>query len=76
MSGQVLRGPNVVRIEWLPGSDLLVGTCHCLAVHEAHDPIAMWDWVLAHPEGHRPGPVTPPSSPPAPSPGEREVVPV
>jgi hypothetical protein len=67
MSVQMLRGPNVVRIEWLPGSDILVGTCHCRAVHEAQDPNAMWEWVLAHPEGHLPGPgtVRSPAPPPA-----------
>jgi hypothetical protein len=50
----MLTGDRVVRIEWLPGSDTLVGTCHCTARHEAQDPIAMWEWMLAHPEGHVP----------------------
>lgn len=55
----MLHGPNVVRIEWLPGSDTLVGTCHCSAQHEAQDPIAMWTWLLAHPEGHEAAPAAP-----------------
>ena len=53
--GERITGDNVVRIEWLPGTDTLVGTCHCTARHEAQDPIAMWEWMLAHPEGHVPG---------------------
>lgn len=55
MATRMLTGDNVVRIEWLPGTDTLVGTCHCTARHEAQDPIAMWEWMLAHPEGHVPG---------------------
>ncbi len=41
------------RIDWEPGSDLLRGTCHCGARHTCDDPVAMWTWLLAHPEGHR-----------------------
>lgn len=58
----MLPGDTVVRIEWLPGTDTLVGTCHCTARHEAEDPVQMWEWLLAHPEGHLPagqGPTTP-----------------
>ncbi|AQS66505.1 hypothetical protein [Streptomyces pactum] len=50
MSG---RTGEVYRIDWLPGTDLLHGTCHCGAEHTAEDPVAMWDWMLAHPQGHR-----------------------
>jgi hypothetical protein len=46
----MLPGGTVNRITWLPGTDLLVGTCHCGAVAEADGPAAMWDWLLAHPE--------------------------
>jgi hypothetical protein len=46
----MLAGGTVNRITWLPGTDLLVGTCHCGAVAEADGPAAMWDWLLAHPE--------------------------
>lgn len=52
----MLAGGTVNRITWLPGTDLLVGTCHCGAVAEADGPAAMWDWLLAHPEHpERPG---------------------
>jgi hypothetical protein len=40
---------QVYRIEWVPGSDRLRGTCHCGATVEADDPVAMWEWLLAHP---------------------------
>lgn len=39
----------VFRIEWVPGTDRLLGTCHCGARREQDDPIQMWDWLLAHP---------------------------
>jgi hypothetical protein len=45
-----VEGVLVNRITWLPGTDLLVGTCHCGAVAEADDPVRMWAWLLAHPE--------------------------
>jgi len=38
------------RIAWTPGSDSLVGTCHCGAEHTADDPVRMWQWLLAHPD--------------------------
>jgi hypothetical protein len=43
------------RIDWEPGSDVLRGTCHCGARHTCDDPVAMWIWLLAHPEGHEGG---------------------
>jgi hypothetical protein len=45
---------EVYRIDWLPGTDVLHGTCHCGAEHAAQDPVEMWKWMLGHPEGHRP----------------------
>ncbi|SOE07843.1 hypothetical protein [Streptomyces sp. Ag109_G2-15] len=45
---------EIYRIDWLPGTDLLHGTCHCGAQHTAQDPVEMWEWMLGHPEGHRP----------------------
>jgi hypothetical protein len=39
----------VFRIEWRPGTDRLLGTCHCGASREQEDPVLMWDWLLAHP---------------------------
>ena len=46
---------TVLRIEWLPGTDRLRGTCHCGATAEAEDPVQMWEWLLAHPD-HPPAP--------------------
>lgn len=43
---------NVFRVVWTPGSDELLGVCHCGAEHLANDPIEIWWWLLAHPEGH------------------------
>ncbi|GHA26787.1 hypothetical protein GCM10010372_28260 [Streptomyces tauricus] len=45
---------EVYRIDWLPGTDVLHGTCHCGAEHTAEDPVEMWEWMLGHPEGHTP----------------------
>ncbi|MFJ8825069.1 hypothetical protein ACIREE_25220 [Streptomyces sp. NPDC102467] len=44
MSGQVFR------VEWLPGTDVLSGRCHCGALHSGQDPVEMWEWMLAHPD--------------------------
>lgn len=67
---RMLSGKGVVRIEWLPGTDVLLGTCHCGATHSAEDPISMWEWLLAHPDGHQP------SGAPQPDPQPRVAVPV
>ncbi|MGW3633999.1 hypothetical protein ACWD7F_28280 [Streptomyces sp. NPDC005122] len=45
---------EVYRVDWLPGTDVLRGTCHCGAGHTAQDPVGMWERMLAHPEGHTP----------------------
>ncbi|MGW2492153.1 hypothetical protein ACWCV9_33755 [Streptomyces sp. NPDC001606] len=53
-----MTGPSsgtVNRIDWQPGTDLLHGTCHCGAQHTADDPVELWSWLLAHPEGHPEG---------------------
>jgi len=42
----------VYRIRWKPGTDVLVGECHCGAVRESQDPVTLWAWLLGHPEGH------------------------
>ncbi|CAM5546614.1 hypothetical protein [Streptomyces aurantiogriseus] len=56
MSSPSSAGPReIYRIDWLPGTDILHGTCHCGAEHTAQDPIEMWEWMLGHPEGHQPG---------------------
>ena len=54
--------PGVLRVEWVPGSDRLRGTCHCGAVHVADGPIEVWEWLLAHPVGHS-APATAPREP-------------
>ncbi|HEY9441581.1 MAG TPA: hypothetical protein VIS29_23635 [Streptomyces sp.] len=45
-------GSRVYTVEWLPGSDLLLGRCFCGAQQEADDPVALWSWLLSHPGGH------------------------
>jgi hypothetical protein len=50
----VLPGERIYRVHWRLGTDLLVGVCHCGAEHEAEDPVALWEWLLAHPDGHGP----------------------
>ncbi|MFH9657910.1 hypothetical protein ACH4NF_29840 [Streptomyces sp. NPDC017248] len=48
----MLDGDTVYRIVWLPGSDRLGGWCWCGASRESEDPVELWEWLLAHPEGH------------------------
>ncbi|WP_171116274.1 MULTISPECIES: hypothetical protein [Streptomyces] len=43
---------EVYRIHWVPGTDRLLAVCHCGDEREFEDPVALWDWLLAHPEGH------------------------
>jgi hypothetical protein len=43
---------NVYRVVWVPGNGRLRGECHCGAEMEAEDPIEVWNWLLAHPDGH------------------------
>ncbi|GAA2295678.1 hypothetical protein OKJ48_29460 [Streptomyces kunmingensis] len=43
-------GSQVFRVAWLPGTDQLSGRCHCGALHTCQDPVAMWEWMLAHPD--------------------------
>jgi hypothetical protein len=58
-----LTGDRVYRIHWMPGTDTLRGTCHCGAERIAEDPIELWEWLLAHPQGHR-GSAVPAPGPP------------
>jgi hypothetical protein len=51
---------TVYRIHWLLGTDRLRGLCHCGAEHLSEDPIELWDWLLAHPDGHTRRPDLPP----------------
>lgn len=49
-----LTGNRVFRIHWVLGTDRLRAVCHCHAEREFEDPIELWEWLLAHPEGHAP----------------------
>jgi hypothetical protein len=42
----------VFQIVWTPGTDDLLGVCHCGAEHVGQDPAEVWSWLLAHPDGH------------------------
>jgi hypothetical protein len=44
-----MTGRKVLQVDWVPGSDQLRGRCHCGAEAVADDPVAMWQWLLAHP---------------------------
>ncbi|MEV6346508.1 hypothetical protein [Actinoplanes sp. NPDC051851] len=59
---------RLLRVAWLPGSDRLHGECHCGAASESDDPIAMWEWLSAHPDHPLGGPAVPvlPATPPRP----------
>jgi len=50
---------EVYRVEWVPGTDHLLGVCFCGAQHLDTDPNALWDWLYGHPEGHDPLPAAP-----------------
>ncbi|MEW9550665.1 hypothetical protein [Nonomuraea sp. NPDC050783] len=67
----MLTGRGVLRVVWLPGSDVLRGRCHCGAVRDAQGPVEVWEWLLAHPAGHFPEPD--PGPPPAGAGPERAV---
>ncbi|WP_203779804.1 hypothetical protein [Actinoplanes philippinensis] len=59
---------TMLRVTWLPGDDRLRGRCHCGAQAEADEPVAMWEWLLAHPDHPAGGPVSldpPAARPPA-----------
>ncbi|WP_067467881.1 hypothetical protein [Actinomadura macra] len=55
-------GGAVLRVVWVPGGDLLRGTCHCGAARVADGPVEIWAWLLGHPVGHHTA-----SRPPAPT---------
>lgn len=48
----MLRGDSIVRVHWVLDTDQLRAVCHCGATRLFEDPIVLWEWVLAHPEGH------------------------
>ena len=47
---RVTSGDRVLRVGWLPGSDLLTGRCHCGRETVTDDPVLLWEWLLAHPD--------------------------
>lgn len=51
VTGHAVTGPPaaIYRVDWVPGTDRLAGTCHCGATGEAEDPVLIWQWLLAHP---------------------------
>ncbi|WP_347236011.1 hypothetical protein [Streptomyces malaysiensis] len=49
---KMLKGRTVYRVVWKLHTDVLVGYCWCGAEHEDIDPIALWEWLLAHPDTH------------------------
>ncbi|MFG6192566.1 hypothetical protein [Nonomuraea sp. JJY05] len=62
--GRLPARRGLLRVVWLPGSDLLEGTCHCGAVQVAEGPVEVWQWLLGHPTGHNaPTDPTPPDTP-------------
>lgn len=48
-----LQGATVTyRVDWVPGTDRLLGHCRCGASHESDDPIELWQWLTGHPTDH------------------------
>lgn len=72
MTGPVgkLASDRIYRVQWIPGTDTLRGTCHCGAARTTEEPVALWEWLLSHPSGHQAPP------PPVPVPPARTEVPV
>ncbi|MFD5648708.1 hypothetical protein [Streptomyces sp. NPDC127039] len=57
MSGQapaVPTGEKLYRVHWALGTDRMRAVCPCGAEQLFDDPVVLWDWLLAHPEGHHP----------------------
>ncbi len=48
----VLAGPRVYRIHWVLGTDQLRAVRHCGAERIFEEPVELWEWLLAHPDGH------------------------
>lgn len=60
----MLTGDRIYRIHWMPGTDTLLGICHCGAERTAEEPVELWEWLLAHPDGHQAPTDLPPTPPP------------
>jgi hypothetical protein len=43
---------TTLRVVWTPGPDDLLGICYCGTEYLVGDPIDVWSWLLAHPDGH------------------------
>ena len=65
----VLTGSRVYRIHWVLGTDRLRAVCHCGAERIFEEPVELWEWLLAHPDGHT---VADPPPSPRPRPPVRE----
>jgi hypothetical protein len=65
-----VTGARSLRVDWVPGSDALDGTCWCGASARAEDPATLWAWLLAHPD-HPDAPGARPVPPAAPSLADR-----
>jgi hypothetical protein len=50
MTSPATTDATVYRVVWQPGSDKLLGVCHCGAERDADDPVQVWQWLLAHPD--------------------------
>lgn len=51
-----LHGERVYRIHWVLLTDRLRAVCYCDAERIFEEPIELWEWLLAHPDGHDPVP--------------------
>ncbi len=74
LSRAQLQGATVTyRVDWVLGTDRLLGRCWCGARRQAEDPIELWGWLTDHPHSHPPGHPhddDDPSSPRPPAPAE------
>ena len=43
------EGCNTFSIAWVPGTDVMLGTCYCGEKRTAEDPVELWGWLLGHP---------------------------
>ncbi|MFC5907555.1 hypothetical protein [Streptacidiphilus monticola] len=65
----------VLRVHWLPGTDRLLGRCHCGAEAAAEDPVELWAWLLAHPDHPHPPRTSAPAVPAVPPAPEEDPAP-
>lgn len=60
MTPQPPEPAPVYRVQWVPGTDHLLGECFCRAQRLSDDPVPLWEWLFAHPDGHDPMPTSGP----------------